>query len=531
MSKVTIEILVMLIVVGLCDEMAGSDVFRISIHRIQRPSSTKTNCTISPTNMMTCQIFSRKLGKIFLTKSSIYENLINEADETGFNKYTSTQSTTYVANGKRFLITYGDGSSAPGFFSIDTVTVYFIGLISTGTPTQNFLIDFDTGSSVLWVPSSNCRSSCTGFNKYTSTQSTTYVANGKIFSITDGDGSSASSFFSIDTITINGIAVQNQTFAECTSLRGMNGDVHDGILGLAYPNLAKDIEKPLFYNMWSQGLIPEAIFTFYLNPDTNEESGGELIFGSADSSKYTGSITYIPVAIEGYWEFLMTSVSIGSTILSSSVYAIADTGTTFIIGPTIQVTALNAALGGAYDSTSGLYTVDCYTRSLSLFPNVTFTIGDRGFSLTPLQYLLIVRDQLNGYICFSVFVPDNMTDSHGNLFWILGDYFLYRYYSVFDIVNNRVGFATSISYDWIQSVDSSLFPTTTSTTATITTSPTAIITMSTTQTAITTTTIIITIEATTYMLGQGNSTNYRASLYFPFFMLIIMVVVCHVDIF
>ncbi|CAF5043293.1 unnamed protein product, partial [Rotaria sp. Silwood1] len=81
MSKVTIEILVMLIVVGLCDEMAGSDVFRISIHRIQRPSSTKTNCTISPTNMMTCQIFSRKLGKIFLTKSSIYENLINEADE------------------------------------------------------------------------------------------------------------------------------------------------------------------------------------------------------------------------------------------------------------------------------------------------------------------------------------------------------------------------------------------------------------------------------------------------------------------
>ncbi|CAF4998262.1 unnamed protein product, partial [Rotaria sp. Silwood1] len=138
------------------------------------------------------------------------------------------------------------------------------------------------------------------------------------------------------------------------AFRGMNDDVNDGILGLAYPNLAKGAEKPLFYNMWSQGLIPEAIFTFYLNPDTNAESGGELIFGSADSSKYTGSITYIPVAIEGYWEFLMTSVSIGSTILSSSVYAIADTGTTFIIGPTIQVTALNAALGGAYDSTSGL---------------------------------------------------------------------------------------------------------------------------------------------------------------------------------
>ncbi len=35
-------------------------------------------------------------------------------------------------------------------------------------------------------------------------------------------------------------------------------------------------------------------------------SGGELIFGGIDSSKYTGSITYVPVIIEEYWEFQMT---------------------------------------------------------------------------------------------------------------------------------------------------------------------------------------------------------------------------------
>jgi hypothetical protein len=46
----------------------------------------------------------------------------------------------------------------------------------------------------------------------------------------------------------------------------MAGDVNDGILGLAYPKLATDGEKPLFYNMWSQGLISEAIFSFYLDP-------------------------------------------------------------------------------------------------------------------------------------------------------------------------------------------------------------------------------------------------------------------------
>ncbi|CAF3179349.1 unnamed protein product [Rotaria sp. Silwood2] len=395
--------------------------------------------------------------------------------------------------------------------------MYFIGTISIGTPAQNFRINFDTGSSDLWVPSSSCHSSCNGFNKYTSIQSTTYVANGRRFSIIYGDGSSANGSFSIDTVTINGIAVHNQTFAECTFLRGMSNNINDGILGLAYPNLTTGGENPLFYNMWSQGLIPEAIFSFYLNPDTSAESGGELIFGGADSSKYTGSITYTSVAIEGYWEFLMTSVSVGSTIVSSSAYAIADTGTTLIIGPTAQVTALNVALGGTYDSSSQIvyffltslpneyhlnlvilfkYTVDCYNRSISSFPNVTFTISDTVFTLTPLQYLLIIRDESNGYVCFSIFAPQNIRDSVGNRFWILGDYFLYRYYSVFDIVNNRVGFATSISYDWTQSVDSSLFPTTT----------------------------IITTEATTHTPRQGNATDYRLSFDFYFFTLIMMVV-------
>ncbi|CAF4448234.1 unnamed protein product, partial [Rotaria sp. Silwood2] len=79
--------------------------------------------------------------------------------------------------------------------------MYFIGTISIGTPAQNFRINFDTGSSDLWVPSSSCHSSCNGFNKYTSIQSTTYVANGRRFSIIYGDGSSANGSFSIDTVT------------------------------------------------------------------------------------------------------------------------------------------------------------------------------------------------------------------------------------------------------------------------------------------------------------------------------------------
>jgi hypothetical protein len=84
-------------------------------------------------------------------------------------------------------------------------------------------------------------------------------------------------------------------------------------------------------------------------------------------------------------------------------------------------------------------------------------ISGQPFVLTPLQYIFILDTEGNNYICFSIFVPMNINDSRGNLFWILGNYFLSRYYSVFDIVNNRTGFARSISYDWTQSVPPSLF--------------------------------------------------------------------------
>ncbi|UJR38729.1 hypothetical protein I4U23_031394 [Adineta vaga] len=386
-------------------KIINGDLFRIHINRIRPHLYRKLNCTISPTNGTVCQMLSRTFGNVLVEKSSIYERLINEADS------------------------------------------YFIGTISIGTPGQIFLINFDTGSSDLWIPSNQCSSNCERFHKYRAADSLTYVSNGDLFSITYGDGSSASGYFSIDSVMINGITVERQRFAECTSINGMNNDIFDGILGLAYPSLTTDGEKPLFYNMWYQGLVPQPIFSFYLNPDTNSGTSGELIFGGVDSSKFIGTITYVPVVIAGYWEFQMTSVNVGSTLISSSLYAIADTGTTLITGPVTQIEALNNALGGTYDSSSGMYTVDCSMNPISSFPNVTFNIGDTLFTLTPLQYLIMYGDTSNNYVCYSVFTPKDQQDSYGNSIWILGDYFLYRYYAIFDIVNNQVGFAQSISYN------------------------------------------------------------------------------------
>ncbi|CAF0960713.1 unnamed protein product [Adineta ricciae] len=340
---------------------------------------------------------------------------------------------------------------------INQANFYWIGLLSIGTPGQTFFVDFDTGSTDLWVPSSECQSTCGYKTRYDSRKSNTSRPNDASFRITYGDGSYVQGQFVYDTVMVAGLSVANQAFAQAKNMSGFSSSTFDGVFGLAYPSLATKGQTSVFYNMWQQGLINHPSFSFYFNPDPNVYPGGELILGGIDSSRYTGSITYTDVIIPAYWEFQLTNVQTNNHIICSNCRAILDTGTTLIVGPTNQIGLLNRLINGTYDSVTGLYAVDCQNRSLDSFPNVDFLLGNTTFTLSALQYLLVVHLTGDKYICYTVFQGVNLHDSTGSLMWILGDYFLSRFYSIYDLYANRVGLAKSISYDYLQSSPKSLF--------------------------------------------------------------------------
>lgn len=93
----------------------------------------------------------------------------------------------------------------------------------------------------------------------------------------------------------------------------------DGILGMAFPELAVLGLKPVFQQMIDQRLVAQPVFAFWLNRAADEELGGELTLGGLDENRYVGPITYTPVTRRGYWQIAMDAVMGGGGASSTKL--------------------------------------------------------------------------------------------------------------------------------------------------------------------------------------------------------------------
>jgi saccharopepsin len=338
-------------------------------------------------------------------------------------------------NGEQILWTQDEMKGGHSVPLSNFMNAQYFTEISIGNPPQTFKVILDTGSSNLWVPSVKCTSiACFLHTKYDATASSTYKANGSDFSIHYGSGS-MEGFVSNDLLSIGDITIKGQDFAEAVKEPGLAFAFgkFDGILGLGYDTISVNHIIPPFYNMIKQGLVDSPVFSFRLG--SSEQDGGEAVFGGIDESAYKGKITYVPVRRRAYWEVELEKVSFGEEVLElEDTGAAIDTGTSLIVLPTDIAEMLNTQIG-AKKSWNGQYQVDC--AKVPSLPDLSFYFGGKPYPLKGTDYILEVQGT-----CISAFTGMDINLPGGNL-WVIGDAFLRRYFTVYDLGRDAVGFAES----------------------------------------------------------------------------------------
>ncbi|KAI0296947.1 acid protease [Multifurca ochricompacta] len=317
---------------------------------------------------------------------------------------------------------------------IDYQAELWYGPISVGTPPKTYTVDFDTGSSDLFLPSSTCGSTCKGHRLYNTKASSTAYDLKKTFILKYGDGSSVTGEQYTDTVSIGHFTAKKQTVGAANHYSTgfqIAQSPSDGLLGMGFKSISDYHANPVFQTLVAQGQVKDAVFGFYLG-----QSGSELYIGGTNPKHYKGSFTYVDLTQEGYWLTEFDGFTVGGKQIVGSTSAITDTGTTLIIGDTASVGSIYAKIPGAKPWNNGLYTIPC-----SFNTPVSITFGGTAFKIEPNTFNNGQVSQGSSECVGGLAADASLSSGHGPGFWIIGDVFLQNVYTAFDVGHNRVGFA------------------------------------------------------------------------------------------
>lgn len=324
--------------------------------------------------------------------------------------------------------------------------------VGIGTPSQTLTLDFDTGSSDLWVWSTKLNDRIqsqgkqAGHTIFDPSQSSTWKdVSGSTWQIQYGDQSSASGDVGTDTVTVGGLAIKNQAVEIANQISDQFvQSTGDGLLGLAWGSINTVKPNPVstpIENMISQDDIPKdsELFTAYLSTSKGPEESF-YTFGYIDPAPLKAAnissesaINYTPVDnSQGFWQVSSASATVnGRTITRSANTSIIDTGTTLCLVDDSLAKAIYAAVPGAKYDTSQQGWVFPTSTSLSDLPVVTVAIGTQQYTIN--KENLGFAEASNGFTYGGIQSRGTMT------FDIYGDTVLKSVYAIFDQGNQRFG--------------------------------------------------------------------------------------------
>lgn len=335
-----------------------------------------------------------------------------------------------AVNGQRQELSSKYGAPEPVVIS-DYENAQYYGPINVGSPGQQINVVYDTGSSNLWVPNPKCCSFLTKHHLYHSEKSSSYAANGTQFKIQYGSGP-VSGFYSADTISIGDVPISKYTFAEVTDVSGLGVGYtlgkFDGICGMGWESISVDGVRTPVQALIGSGQLAQPVFAFFMG----NNAAGELVLGGTDPNHYTGDFAAVSLQSESYWQVKLDGLKLEGDTIGSTPYAIVDSGTSLMAGPTTDVKAIADKLG--LTSILGKeYMVDCSKKY-----SIAYTLAGKDYVLD--QDDMIIQN--TGGQCLFGMMAIDVPAPRGPL-WILGDVFMRKYYVKFDVGNKQIGIATS----------------------------------------------------------------------------------------
>jgi hypothetical protein len=256
--------------------------------------------------------------------------------------------------------------------------------------------------------------------------SPTFTPLDKSISLQYGKGGAAGKLGK-DHVQIAGMNVTNMTFARLNRLNGMDVNSNfDGIIGLAFPDIAAGKVPTFLELLLEQGQIDDASFSFYMSPNSSA-----VILGGVDSRYHVGPFKYFPVREDGYWNVEVETVRVGHSFYENQsqgdLVVMFDTGTSrIIVGKKMFEFILK--------ETKLKEQVTYQKKLLKTLPTIKIEVNEELISIPPESYMMCDDNSCFLGIKTSPGIPSQ------NLI-ILGDIFLKTYYTHFDYGNMRVGLA------------------------------------------------------------------------------------------
>lgn len=342
----------------------------------------------------------------------------------------------------------------------------------------------DTGSNVLLLPQSNCSNCSPEQSKFNPAISSTFSWPSNSSSPGDSDpwfstGVDTIPFaepqpafcnWAVDDVSMQGLAASRFSFLLCYDeapvLSSMPGI--DGVLGLSLNG-----SGTFQWALYEAGLVDSGIFGMYMPP--GQVNGGQLTLGGVDETKFEGDLTWVSLnqglaAEHGQWVVNMQTIFVNGKQLqvldpsandsspnsvpyAQSLVQVLDTGTSFIMAPdNATAAALYAQISPKIFQIDSVGTWGCSCEDME-------AIIKAGAQISFLLGYSNQGQQLNLTLPSSVFnlgpypgspelcqaVVNNWSEGvfyNGTVgLWTLGSTLLKNYYTAWDGLNLRVGFA------------------------------------------------------------------------------------------